>query len=135
MEERTTIRKATKDPVGDTVVLADSEAPPIRTEAMHFTTTDSEEFWDFTATVRDVVKRSSVRHGQITIYTPHTTTTIVINEAETGFLNDFRRVLTDVVPVDAYYEHDDHDIRTANLQQDDFINCHALGRQLPTGHP
>ena len=135
MEERSTIRKATKDPVGDPVELAHSLAPPIRTEAMAFTTTDSEEFWDFTTIVRDVVKRSSVRHGQITVYTPHTTTTIVINEAETGFLNDFRRVLTHVVPVDAYYEHDDHDIRTENLQEDEYLNGHAHCRQLLTGQP
>jgi secondary thiamine-phosphate synthase enzyme len=133
VEERTTIRKAAKDPVGDTVVLASSDMPPVRTEAMHFTTTESEEFWDFTSIVRDVVKRSSVRHGQVTVYSPHTTTTIVINEAETGFLNDFRRIITSVVPVDAYYEHDDHEVRTENLQEDEFINGHSHCRQLLTG--
>ena len=79
MDERIAIRKATIDPVGTPVVLAVSESPAIRTEAMHFHTGASEEFWDFTNIVRDVVKRSLVRHGQITVSTPHTTTTIVLN--------------------------------------------------------
>jgi secondary thiamine-phosphate synthase enzyme len=79
------------------------------------------------------VSRSRIRHGQITVYTPHTTTSIVVNESETGFLNDFRRLLDVVVPSDRYYEHDDHGLRTENLQEDEFINGHAHCRQLLTG--
>ena len=135
MNERIAIRKATIDPVGTPVVLAASDSPAIRTEAMHFHTGASEEFWDFTDIVRDVVKRSSVGHGQITIYTPHTTTSIVINESETGFLNDFRKAIDRTIPVDAYYEHDDHDVRTENMQEDEFINGHAHVRQLLVGQP
>ena len=37
-----------------------------------------------------------LRHGQITVYSPHTTTSIAVNESETGFLNDLRRLLTSV---------------------------------------
>lgn len=135
MDERIAIRKATIDPVGTPVVLAVSESPAIRTEAMHFHTGASEEFWDFTDIVRDVAKRSMVRHGQITISTPHTTTSIVLNESETGFLNDFRKVIDRLVPVDTYYEHDDHSIRTENMQEDEFINGHSHIRQLITGQP
>lgn len=83
--------------------------------------------------VRGVVDRSGVKHGQVTVYTPHTTTSIVINESETGFLNDFRRLISATVPADAYYEHDDHDIRTENLQEDEFVNGHAHCRQLLVG--
>jgi len=135
MDERIAIRKATVDPVGTPVVLASSESPAIRTEAMHFHTNASEEFWDFTDIVRDVVKRSKVSHGQVTVYTPHTTTSVVINESETGFLNDFRKAIDRAVPVDAYYEHDDHDVRTENMQEDEFINGHAHVRQLLVGQP
>lgn len=133
MDERIAIRKATIKPIGTPVLLAASESPAIRTEAMHFHTTASNEFWDFTDIVRDVVKRSSVGHGQVTVYTPHTTTSIVINESETGFLNDFRRAIDRTVPVDAYYEHDDHEVRTENMQEDEFINGHAHVRQMLVG--
>jgi secondary thiamine-phosphate synthase enzyme len=102
---------------------------------LHFATGGANEFWDLTDYVRDVVGRAGVRHGQVTVYTPHTTTSIVVNESETGFLNDFRRVVSGLVPEDGYYEHDDHEIRTENLQEDEFINGHAHCRQLLTGQP
>jgi len=135
MDERTAARNATKTPSGTPVVLAESTNPAIRTEAVHFSTEGSEEFWDLTVLVRDVVKRSSVRHGQVTVYSPHTTTSIVINESETGFLNDFRRLIAEIVSTDAYFEHDDHELRTENLQEDEYLNGHAHVRQLLVGQP
>ena len=135
MDERITARKATRTPTGTTTVLAESTDPAIRTEALHFTTEASEEFWDLTELVRSVVKRSAVRHGKVTIYTPHTTTSVVINESETGFLNDFRRLIELIVPADGYFEHDDHEVRTENLQEDEFLNGHSHVRQLLVGQP
>jgi secondary thiamine-phosphate synthase enzyme len=135
VDEQVVTRKATNDPLSEPVVLAVSDAPPIRTEALHIESTETMEFWDVTQVVRDVVERSGVTHGQVTVYSPHTTTTIVINESETGFLNDFRRVIDGLVPVGVYYEHDDHDVRTENLQEDEFKNGQAHVRQLLTGQP
>jgi secondary thiamine-phosphate synthase enzyme len=128
-------RQATRTPTAPLTVLAESTSPAIRTEAIHFNTAAPNEFWDLTAHVRDVVARSGVRHGQVTIYTPHTTTSIVINESETGFLNDYRRMIQEAVPEGVYYEHDDHSVRTENLQEDEFINGHAHVRQLLVGQP
>ena len=135
MDERIAARKATKAPTGTPTVLAESTNPAIRTEALHLRTEASEEFWDLTDLVRGVVKRSAVRHGQVTVYTPHTTTSVVINESETGFLNDFRRLIDLIVPADGYFEHDDHEVRTENLQEDEFLNGHAHVRQLLIGQP
>lgn len=114
-------------------MLAASQEPPVRTEALHFSTTAGNEFWDLSELVREIVARSGVRHGQVTVYSPHTTTTVVINESETGFLNDYRRSMEELVPADRYYEHDDHELRTENLQEDEFINGPAHVRQLLTG--
>jgi secondary thiamine-phosphate synthase enzyme len=135
LEEQAITRQATRRPDGEITVLAQHATPPIRTEALHLATTASNEFWDLTEHVRDVVNRCGVRHGQVTVYTPHTTTSIVINESETGFLNDYRRVISQVVPDDAYYEHDDHEVRTENLQEDEFLNGHSHVRQLLVGQP
>ena len=135
MDDRIAARKATKAPPGTPIVLAESTSPAIRTEALHFNSKGSEEFWDLTDLVRDVVKRSEVGHGQVTVYTPHTTTSIVINESETGFLNDFRRLIDHVVPSEGYFEHDDHELRTENLQEDEFLNGHSHVRQLLVGQP
>lgn len=133
MEEHATTRRGTRPPTGTISLLAASENPTIRTEVMHFRTTEGAEFWDLTDFTREVVERSQVRHGQVTVHTPHTTTTIILNESETGLLNDFRRLLDGMIPVDAYYEHDDHELRTENLQEDEFRNGHAHARQLMVG--
>jgi secondary thiamine-phosphate synthase enzyme len=133
VDDHLTTRRATRVPEGTTTVLAASESPNIRTEVLHFATSARAEFWDLTEIVRGVVARSGVRHGQVTVHTPHTTTSVVLNESETGFLNDFRRLMDHLVPVEAYYEHDDHEIRTENLQEDEFLNGHAHCRQLLTG--
>lgn len=135
MTDPSQTRQATRIPVAVPTLLAESLSPAVRTEAVHLSTGEPNEFWDLTAVVRDVVARSGVRHGQATVYTPHTTTSIVINESETGFLNDFRRMIQDSVPEGVYYEHDDHAVRTENLQEDEFINGHAHVRQLITGQP
>lgn len=129
MTEQT--RRATEIPQGEVVVL--SESPNIRTEVLHFKTSTRDQFWNITDFVREVVSRCAIDHGQVTVYSPHTTTSIVINESETGFLNDFRSTIDRMVPVDTYYEHDDHELRTENLQEDEFINGHAHVRQLLTG--
>jgi secondary thiamine-phosphate synthase enzyme len=133
VDDQTIIRRATRRPEGTMTLLAVSEAPAVRTEVLHFSTSEGTEFWDLTEIVREMVARSGVRHGQVTVHTPHTTTTIVLNESEKGFLNDFRRMIDGVVPADAYYEHDDHEIRTENLQEDEFLNGHAHCRQMLVG--
>jgi secondary thiamine-phosphate synthase enzyme len=104
-----TIRQATRAPQGTLTVLASSDAPRIRTEVLHFHTTAGAEFWDLTELVRGVVGRSGVRHGQVTIHTPHTTTSVMLNESATT------------------------EIYTENLQEDEFLNGHAHCRQMLTG--
>ncbi len=128
-----TTRRATRRPEGTLTLLAESQDPPIRTEVFHFSTNHGTEFWDISDLVREVVARSRVRHGQVTVHTPHTTTSIVLNESETGFLNDYRRAIGELVPADAYYEHDDHELRTENLQEDEHLNGHSHVRQLLVG--
>jgi secondary thiamine-phosphate synthase enzyme len=133
VEDQTTYRRATRRPEGAMTVLAASAQPAIRTEVMHFSTSARSEFWDLSDIVREVVARSGVRHGQVTVHSPHTTTSIVLNESETGFLNDWRQLIEGIVPTGGYYEHDDHELRTENLQEDEYLNGHAHCRQLLTG--
>ncbi len=134
MDDQLSTRQATRRPEGTMAVLAKSTETPILTEVLHFATTAPTEFWDLTDIAREVVARSGVRHGQVTVYSPHTTVSIAINESETGFLNDLRRLLGAVIPEHTYYEHDDHDLRTENLQEDEFVNGHSHCRQMLVGN-
>jgi secondary thiamine-phosphate synthase enzyme len=38
-----------------------------------------------------------------------------------------------LVPLDMYYEHDDHELRTENLQEDEYLNGHSHCRQMLVG--
>ena len=115
------------------VVLGSTTTPAIRTEVFHFRTGGSSDVFDLTDLARDVLARSGVRHGQATVYSPHTTTTLVINESESGFLNDYRNRIEILVPADSYYEHDDWQLRTENLQEDELVNGPAHVRQMLVG--
>ena len=131
MNDKSSVRQATTKPNGRIALLA--ESPSIRTEMLHFSTTAPDEFLDLTEYLREVVARSRVRHGQVTVHTPHTTTTLTINESETGFINDFKGRLETLIPRDVYYEHDDWDIRTENVQEDEFVNGQSHVRQMFVG--
>jgi secondary thiamine-phosphate synthase enzyme len=81
---------------------------------------------DITEDVLGAVGESGVRFGTATVYSPHTTCAVVINEPESGFREDFRRMLDELVPGEGrYYEHDDLNVRT---------ECLAEEGDVPNGH-
>jgi secondary thiamine-phosphate synthase enzyme len=56
----------------------------------------------------------------------HTTCALLINEWEDGALEDFRQHVTRIVPHDGvYYAHDDFEVRTQNMHEDERKNGHA----------
>jgi secondary thiamine-phosphate synthase enzyme len=89
------------------------------------------EFVDVTQDLLDMVGRSGVENGMALVYSPHTTCSIVINERESGFIRDFEDLLEGLVPLGRAYRHDDMDLRTENLEDDehDVPNGHAHCRQ------
>lgn len=90
---------------------------------------------DVTDAATELVRRSGVRHGTLTVYTPHTTCAVRINERETCFLEDFRLFMEQLVPADAYYRHDDFALRTENLEDPDSepVNGHAHIKAMLVG--
>ena len=92
------------------------------TVAVHFTTQESNQFCDFTDFILKYVEESDLVNGSVNLYTPHTTTCFIINEAETGYINDFKSSIEEVIPSEKYYEHDDWEKRTENMQEDEFKN-------------
>jgi secondary thiamine-phosphate synthase enzyme len=84
---------------------------------------------DVTEDVLGVVERSGVSNGVAVVYSPHTTCAVLINEPEDGFHCDFEAMLDRLIPTagDAYYRHDDLDVRTQGIEEDtaDFPNGHS----------
>ncbi len=53
-----------------------------------------------------VQKNLEKRDGLAVIYSPHTTTAIIINEAESGLLDDILEFMNKLVPRNAGHKHD-----------------------------
>jgi len=69
------------------------------------------EFMDITDQVSEVIAGSGVREGQVLVYSPHTTASIVINHNESMLVQDFMRILYKLVPVSERYSHDLFEIK------------------------
>ncbi len=67
------------------------------------------EVVDITPDVQKEVEKSGIKDGLAVVYTPHTTTAIVINENEPGLIEDIVFVLDKLVPRGAGYMHDEID--------------------------
>jgi secondary thiamine-phosphate synthase enzyme len=82
---------------------------------------------DITEEVADVVRQSGIVDGICSVYSPHTTCSVRVNEWERGFLEDFAVLLKRLVPTEHYYAHDDWDRRTENVCEEDMEvgNGHA----------
>jgi secondary thiamine-phosphate synthase enzyme len=90
-----------------------------RFENHDLTTESCGQLIDITDDVLATVERSGVRHGQVLVYSPHTTCAVVINENESGFMEDFRELLDALVPREGRaYRHDEHDC-------EEFPNGHS----------
>lgn len=69
-------------------------------------TSKSVEVVDITSRVEDKVRESEIELGLCLVYTTHTTTGVVVNEAETGLIQDLLRRLASLAPPDSGYLHD-----------------------------
>lgn len=67
------------------------------------------EVIDMTSYVEEAVKESNIEQGICLIYTLHTTTGIVVNEAESGLIMDMTRLMSSLAPQSAGYLHDRSD--------------------------
>lgn len=61
---------------------------------------------DITDEVQKMVYKSKVKHGIAVVFTHHTTTGLMINEYESGLIEDFRAKMKELIPKGAGYSHD-----------------------------
>ncbi len=64
------------------------------------------EMIDITAEIGRILREKELRNGTITLYTPHTTAAITINEnADPDVLHDMLYGLSKLVPLDPQFQH------------------------------
>jgi secondary thiamine-phosphate synthase enzyme len=87
------------------------------------------EFIDITDRVEEVVSNSGVREGQVLIYSPHTSASIVINHNESMLIQDFMRLLYRLAPVSDRYSHDLFELtraKTSDGRSNGHSHCKAM---------
>jgi secondary thiamine-phosphate synthase enzyme len=95
--------------------------------------TDAPELIDFTDTVRQLVSESGVKNGQVSIFSTHTTFSVMINENEPLLLRDMEHFLERSAPKDAYYGHNDFELRTVSMRPNECPNGHAHCQHMILG--
>ncbi len=83
------------------------------------------DFSDITEDVRSFVENSGIKNGLVNVQTMHTTAMIILNENEPLLLEDIKKNLERTAPVDAGYQHDNFEIRTVNMCDDECDNGHS----------
>ena len=66
-------------------------------------TTKNFEIIDITSQINDLI---DIEEGIISIFSKHSTSAIVVNENESGLLNDFKLVMEDIISDKYSYQHD-----------------------------
>ena len=88
---------------------------------------------DITTDVEKAILTSGIQEGYALVYSPHTTCAVLVNEKESGLLADIQATLQRLVPQMETYLHDDFNIRTENMHEDETKNAHAHLRQVLGG--
>ncbi len=75
-------------------------------ETISVKTSSGEEFTDITSLVAEKVKSAGVSEGIVTVFVPHTTAAVTINEnADPSVVRDIISSLDRVIPVKGDYSH------------------------------
>jgi secondary thiamine-phosphate synthase enzyme len=101
-----------------------------RNETLSYITSEAPQFIDITDDVEDAANRAGIENGIAVVFSLHTTAAIKINECEPELIKDMCRFLADIAPIDRQYFHNDFDVRTVNMEEDECPNAHSHCQHL-----
>ena len=99
------------------------------TEYLAFTIPSRMAFQNITPQVEAAVKKSGVKEGLVLVNTMHITSSVFINDNETGLHHDFGKWLEDLAPFNPdpnYYHHN----RTGEDNADAHLKRQVMGREV-----
>ena len=104
-----------------------------RSFCLKLKTKSAPDFIDITDWVRQCVTKSQVSDGFVVVFSKHTTAAVKINENEPLLLQDMKRSLERICPRQGDYQHNNFEICTINMTQDESPNGHAHLQHLVLG--
>lgn len=75
----------------------------VKTHSLKINTNKNFEIIDITSKVNELI---DIEDGIVSIFSKHSTSAIVVNENESGLLNDFELMLSNLVTDEFSYQHD-----------------------------
>jgi secondary thiamine-phosphate synthase enzyme len=103
------------------------------TYTLNVESSGSPEFIDITDDVQGFIQSSGVTQGMVVVFSKHTTAAVVIQENEPLLLEDFKGLLEKIASSDASYQHNDFDVRTVHMHEDECPNGHSHCQHLVLG--
>lgn len=80
---------------------------------------------DITPRVKEIIHTSGIAMGHAIVFSPHTTSGIIINENEPRLISDFKHVLATMMSGDVKFRHDEIDNNCAAHLTGALIGNHA----------
>lgn len=118
----TPVAKTTSASIGGLAVVA---------ETIDVDTRERIELVDLTDTVMAFVRRSGVQEGILSLWSMHTTCTVMINESQPALETDILAFLENVVTRGKYYKHNDPDHSDCDRQNaDSHLRAMLLGHSV-----
>ena len=113
------------------VATAKAGGVTIHGETIVVDTDQRVELVDLTNTIMELVRRLHVTEGLVSIWSMHTTCTLLINEYQTALQADIKRFLEQMVARDAEYLHNDPNHSDCDRQNaDSHLRAMLLGHSL-----
>jgi secondary thiamine-phosphate synthase enzyme len=77
-----------------------------RIERIHIDTLGGVQIIDITNQVQELLTKSSLKDGLVTVFVPGSTATVTTIEYEPGLIADMKKALDRIAPKNDHYEHD-----------------------------
>ncbi len=90
-------------------------------------------FVDLTEALEEQIRVAEIKDGCVVAFCAHTTCSLLINEWESGALEDLKHALERLFPDHHYYAHDDPTRRTQNVVDEERQNGHSHVAQMVMG--
>ncbi len=99
-------------------------------DVINLTAEKAPNFIDITDKITEILGKSDITNGLVVVFSRHTTAAIKINENEPELIKDMEMFLTRLSPPDADYCHNNFEVRTVNMEEDECPNGHAHCQHL-----
>ncbi|NEU76465.1 YjbQ family protein [Hassallia byssoidea VB512170] len=96
---------------------------PIINKVIEIETEQGINIYNITPHINDFIASTSIKNGQVLVFSRHTTTALAINENEERLLEDIKVFLRKLAPESDRYLHNDLHLRV--VPEDEPMNAHS----------